>query len=78
MRYDKYQRIIDMLFDIRNLLLNNFLMIGPAKCMNDEDVEQGIHEFKNFFIDKAMSIRYRNMHGALKVIIELNIYGSII
>jgi hypothetical protein len=34
-----------MVFDFRNLLLNNFLMIGPAKCMNEEDVEQRVHEF---------------------------------
>ena len=67
-----------MLLDLRNLLLNFFLIIGPAKCMNDEDVEQGIHEFKYFFINKAMSICYWNMHGALKIIIELNIYGAII
>jgi hypothetical protein len=67
-----------MLLDFINLLLNNFFIIGPAKCMNDEDVEQGVHEFKYFFIDKPMSVGHWNMHLALKIVIELNIYGSII
>ena len=53
-------------------------MVGPAKCMNDEDVDQGVHKLKNFFIDKAMSISHWNLHGALKVVVELNLYGSVI
>ena len=57
---------------------NNLKMVGPAKCMNDEDVEQGVHKLKNFFIDKAMSISHWNLHGALKVVVELNLYGSVI
>ena len=43
MSYHKYQWILDNLLDFRNLLLNNLQILIPAKCMNDEYVEQGVH-----------------------------------
>jgi len=78
MSYHNNQGIHVIQLDFRNLPLNNLKIVRPAKSINDEDVEQGVHKLKNFFINKAMSISHWNLHGALKVVVELNLYGSVI
>jgi len=46
--------------------------------MNHEDVEQGVHAFKNIFFDQTMSIGHWHKHWLFEVVIELYLYAAIV
>jgi hypothetical protein len=52
-------------------------MLVPTKGVDYENVEQGVHKFKNVIFDQTVSICYWHKHRMFEIVVELYLNATI-
>ena len=60
------------------MFFSNFLMLVPTKGMNHENIEQGVHAFKNLNFNQSVSISHRHKDWILEIVVELYLNATIV
>jgi hypothetical protein len=53
-------------------------MLVPTKGVNHENVEQGVHTFKNLIFDQSVSISHRHKYRMFEIVVELYLDATIV